>query len=166
MPHFRRIAVTAHTALSGVSCTGAGACMAVGYYGYNNGTGTKVTLAESWNGAAWQRRDTPTPGASGGLAGVSCVTASACRAAGGHAEPAGNLGNATLAEQWGGRHWRVQPTPNPAGAGAAGFDAVSCTSSSRCMATGAALDQTGESQFTLAQAWNGTAWSVVKTPRP
>jgi hypothetical protein len=34
------------------------------------------------------------------------------------------------------------------------------------MATGAALDQTGESQFALAQAWNGTAWSVVKTPRP
>jgi hypothetical protein len=153
------------TALSSVSCTGP-ACMAVGYYGYNNGTGTKVTLAESWNGAAWQRRDTPTPGASGSLAGVSCVTASACKGVGGHAVPTGNLGNATLAEQWGGRNWRVQPTPNPAGAGAAGFDAVSCTSPSQCMATGAALDQTGESQFTLAEAWNGTDWSLLHTPSP
>jgi hypothetical protein len=43
---------------------------------------------------------------------------------------------------------------------------VSCTSPSQCMATGAALDQAGESQFTLAEAWRGTGWSVVKTPHP
>jgi hypothetical protein len=34
------------------------------------------------------------------------------------------------------------------------------------MATGAALDQTGESQFTLAEAWNGTDWSLLHTPSP
>jgi hypothetical protein len=91
--------------------------MAVGaFLGSIQGTSAfqEFTLAESWNGAAWQRRDTPAPGASGGLAGVSCVTASACKG----------------------------------------------------VATGAALDQTGESQFTPAEAWNGTAWSVVKTPHP
>jgi hypothetical protein len=123
-------------------------------------------LSEQWNGTAWQRRDTPTPGNSGALVGVSCTSATSCKAVGSHAVATGNLVNATLAEQWGGRHWKAQPTPNPARAGAAGFDAVSCTSASACMATGASLDQTGESQFTLAESWNGTSWSVVKTPRP
>ncbi len=153
------------TALSAVSCSSPGSCMAVGYFGYNNGTGTSLTLAESWNGTAWQHRGTPTPGNSGDLAGVSCATAG-CTAAGSHAVPAGSLGEATLAEQWGGKDWKVQPTPNPAGAGGAGFDAVSCTSPSACMATGAAVDQTGENQFTVAESWNGTSWTLLHTPGP
>jgi hypothetical protein len=153
------------TALSTVSCGSPGTCMAVGYYGYNNGTGTSLTLAEQWNGTAWQHRDTPTPGNSGALVGVSCATAG-CTAAGSHAVPAGSLGEATLAEHWSGKHWKVQPTPNPSGAGGANFDAVSCTSVSDCMATGAAVDQTGENQFTLAESWNGTSWTLLHTPGP
>jgi hypothetical protein len=154
------------TALSTVSCASPSTCMAAGYYGFSNGFGTSLTLSEQWNGTAWQRRDTPTPGNSGVLAGVSCTSATSCKAVGSHAVATGNPGNATLAEQWGGKHWKAQPTPNPAGAGAAGFDAVSCTSASTCMATGASLDQTGENQFTLAEAWNGTNWSLLHTPSP
>jgi hypothetical protein len=154
------------TALSTVSCASASTCMAAGYYGFSNGFGTSLTLSEQWNGTKWQIRTTPTPGNSGVLAGASCTSATSCTAVGSHAVATGNLVKATLAEQWGGRHWKAQPTPNPAGAGAAGFDAVSCTSASACMATGASLDQTGESQFTLAEAWNGTNWSLLHTPGP
>ena len=40
---------------------------------------------------------------------------------------------------------------------------VSCVSTTFCMAIGAYSGQNGESE-TLAESWNGTAWSVVTTP--
>ena len=68
--------------LSGVSCTSASACTAVG--DYTNTTGTRVTLAERWNGTSWTIQSTPNPtGAKGSsLSGVSCTSASACTAVG------------------------------------------------------------------------------------
>ena len=62
--------------------------------------------------------------------------------------------------------WKTQPSPNPAGAGQAGFDAVSCPDRASCMATGSSPDQTGENQFTVAEAWDGTSWSLTGTPSP
>lgn len=154
------------TSLATVSCTGPSDCMAVGYYGYNNGTGTSVTLAEQWNGTSWHQRAAPTPGRSGTLGGVSCPAAADCMAVGAHFVPTGNLVNATLAERWDGTHWSVQPTPNPAGAGAAGLGRVSCTSPAACIAVGGGVDQTGESGFNVAEAWNGTSWNLLRTPNP
>src|ERR1039458_10698773 len=45
--------------LSGVSCVSVGACIAVG--DMKNGAGTKVTLAERWNGRRWSVQATPNP---------------------------------------------------------------------------------------------------------
>jgi hypothetical protein len=140
--------------------------MAAGYFGFNNGTGTSVTLAELWNGTAWTQRTTPTPGRSGTLAGVACTGAAACMAVGGHFRPTGNLVNATLAEQWNGTGWTTLSSPNPAGAGAAGLSGVSCPGPAACMAVGSGVDQTGESGFTVGESWNGTSWSLLKTPSP
>jgi hypothetical protein len=154
------------TSLATVSCPGPASCMAVGYYGFNNGTGTSVTLAEQWNGTTWRQRTTPTPDRSADLGGVACTTATACLAVGAHFMPTGNLVNATLAEQWNGSRWTVQPSPNPSGAGAAGLGRVSCTSPSSCMAVGGAVDETGEVGFNVAEAWNGTSWHLLRTPNP
>jgi len=50
----------------------------------------------------------------------------------------------------------------------ASLNDVSCTSASNCMAVGWFLGQikgtNGFQDFTLAESWNGTAWTVVKTP--
>src|SRR5215472_11542342 len=46
-----------HSALDGVSCTVATACIAVGYY--TSSQGVKVTLAERWNGTSWSVQPTP-----------------------------------------------------------------------------------------------------------
>jgi hypothetical protein len=154
------------TALNQVSCTSSSACMAAGYYGYNFGTGTSVTLAEAWNGAKWQRLPTPVPGSDARLNGVSCTAAPACTAVGGRAENSPTLGAGTLAQRWNGTKWATQPSPNPSGAGSAGFAGVSCPSATACMATGSSIDQTGESQFTLAESWNGTGWKLLNTPNP
>jgi hypothetical protein len=62
--------------LEAVSCSSASACTAVG--NDRNPVGISVTLAERWNGTAWQRQHTPNPAedTSGSidpnLTGVSC----------------------------------------------------------------------------------------------
>jgi hypothetical protein len=67
--------------LNGVSCVSPGACTAVGNYA--KGSGASKTLIETWNGTAWSVVPSPNEGASGNvLNGVSCVSASACTAAG------------------------------------------------------------------------------------
>jgi hypothetical protein len=154
------------TALNRIACTSATTCMAVGYYGFNAGFGTSVTLSEAWDGVNWHRRPTPTPGSSGSLAGVACLAATDCMAVGGRAEHSPTILNGTLSERWNGTRWITLPSPNPRVASDAGFGAISCTGRAACMATGLALDQTGETGFTLAEAWNGTTWSLLRTPSP
>jgi hypothetical protein len=68
-----------------------------------------------------------------------------------------------VAESWNGTTWSLLRTPSP-GSTNNGLGGVSCTSSSSCMAVGAAIGI--GNQFTLAESWNGTAWTVVKTPHP
>jgi IPT/TIG domain len=143
--------------LSGISCTSASSCVAVG------------NVIEQWNGSAWSS----TPGPTAGLKGVSCATASFCVAVGNVIEqwngsawsvvpsPTGSLsavsctsstfcvavGNAYpngLIEQWNGSTWSVGPS-------AAGvLDGVTCTSSSFCVAVGG----------NVIEQWNGSTWSA------
>lgn len=61
----------------------AAACTAVGHHA--NSSGAAKALAESWNGTSWSVVPTPNPPPVGGssyLNGVSCVSATACTAAG------------------------------------------------------------------------------------
>jgi hypothetical protein len=154
------------TALLRVSCTSSASCMAVGYYGFNGGNNSQITLSEHWNGTSWRILATPNPGTSGALGGVACFSASACMATGDHFAGSPNRTIATLSERWDGTKWQVQPSPNPAGAALAAFGDVSCISPSACMGVGTATDQTGEENFTLAESWNGTAWAIRGTPSP
>ena len=147
--------------LEGVSCTSASACTAVGYY---LTSGTFQTLAENWNGTAWSIQSTPTPSGSigGFLNGVSCTSASACTATGFYETSTSEL---TLAEGWNGTAWAIQSTPAPTGATAAELYGVSCTSTSACTAVGNYVTSAGAT-VTLAERWNGTAWSVQSTLTP
>ncbi len=143
--------------LTGVSCTSASACTAVGYY--YNGT-TDVTLAERWNGTKWsiQKPPNPTGGTDSQLDGVTCTSGSACTAVG---EYYSGTAQVTLAERWNGTKWSLQTTPNPTGAPDSGLLGVSCTSKSACIAVGFAY-----AYATLAERWNGTKWSLQTTPNP
>jgi hypothetical protein len=147
------------TVLSGVSCTSASACTAVGFY-YN---GTDKTLAERWNGTKWSLQPTPNPASARTslLGGVSCTSASACTAVGYYYNGTTNL---TLAEHWNGTKWLLQHTPNPTGATNSDLGDVSCTSASACTAVGSYYGAT--SKVMLAEGWNGTKWSLQPTPDP
>ena len=149
--------------LSGVSCTSAHACTAVGKY--IKSTGGILTLAERWNGTEWTIQPTPNPaGASQSiLSGVSCTSASACAAVGNYIKSTG--GNLTLAERWNGTKWTIQPAPNPTGASQSTLSGVSCTSASACTAVGNYANSAGR-VLTLAERWNGSAWTIQQTANP
>ncbi len=149
--------------LWGVSCTAASACSAVG--DYQNSTGTRVTLAERWNGTSWTIQTTPNPSGakSTELEGVSCTTASACTAVGYYENSAGTF--VTLAERWTGTSWAIQTTPNPSGAKSSALSGVSCTTASACTAVGSYTNSAGTG-VTLAERWTGTSWAIQTTPNP
>jgi hypothetical protein len=123
--------------LSGVSCTSATACTAVGHYIL--GLSQYLTLAERWNGTTWTIQPTPNPnGQYSELFGLSCTSATACTAVGYHD---GGMGvSATFSEQWNGSSWGIQAPPNPAGYDSFQLSGVSCTSAIACTAVGTYRD--------------------------
>ncbi len=127
--------------VSGVSCSSAKACTAVGNYGASNGN--ERTLAERWNGTKWAAQSIPNPSGTPPfqLAGVSCSSAKACTAAGQYVNRAGVF--ATLAEHWNGTKWAVQPTLNRSGAQESGLAGVSCSSTKACTAAGNYTNSSG-----------------------
>jgi hypothetical protein len=154
--HTPNPAGSSFTFLYGVSCTSASACTAVG-------TSSSGTLAERWNGTKWSIQHTPNPAGSNSLLqGVSCASATACTAVG---STSTSTTTVTLAERWNGTAWSIQHTPNPAGAQGSGLGAVSCASASACIAVGA-YNTGPTSGGSLAERWNGTAWSIQHTPNP
>jgi hypothetical protein len=150
--------------LTGVSCTSARACTAVGV-DYVPGTGTGP-LAERWNGSRWALEVTPSPGNSGvPLAAVSCGSATSCTAVGYY--DFGSLGftSSTLAEHWNGHRWAAQSLPS---AGDLGGDlsAVSCPSRLTCTAAGYYNGTSDEGPGTAPLAMRRSSGNWVVEPAP
>jgi hypothetical protein len=143
--------------LDAVSCVSATSCEAVGSFATNTSAGL---LAESWNGTSWQPQSVPLPSQAtfGGLAGVSCVSATSCEAVGFYSDGSG--ARFALADSWNGTSWQLQTMP----AGAP-LSSVSCASATFCEAVGPARQ---EDAGTAAEAvmWNGTSWQAQAVPVP
>jgi len=148
--------------LSGVSCPAANECVAVGSASFPGGT---RTLAERWNGTTWSILSTPNPAPAGdSLTAVSCPSVSVCVAVG----STGSNSDGTqygLIERWNGSSWSATKI-NPGEGGSAVFVAVSCVSASACTAVGNTYNCCDPEQFTMAERWNGTSWSLQSTPEP
>ena len=145
---------TLNSALSAVSCP-PGTCIAVG--DYVDPSGAQQPLTEAWNGSAWTTQQTPSLAVGGALQGVSCTSSKACTAVGEYVESSG--AQATLAERWNGSGWSIQSTPTIAGVSSAILNDVSCTSVSACTAVGYYVNSSDAQQL-LAEAWNGSAWTI------
>jgi hypothetical protein len=151
--------------LASVSCRSATACTAVG--SYLGSADVPVPFAEIWNGIRWVLSAPKVVSSAGGngLDSVSCASAVACAAVGSVLSPSGE--DFPLAESWNGAHWVVRATPNPSGSESSGLYGVSCPSAtSKCTAVGFYQDNLTGPSFTLAEAWNGTHWSLQPTPNP
>ena len=149
------------SALGGVSCTSASACTAVGEY--LNSSGVTVILAEKWNGTSWSIETTPDPtdAQESVLDGVSCSSATKCTAVGGYVDSSGVT--MPLAEAGKGSIWSIDTTAIPSGATASTFNSVACISAIACTAAGDSENSSGV-VATLAEALNGTSWSIQATP--
>jgi hypothetical protein len=145
-----------------VSCATSTSCMAVGEY--TNGSGTRMTLAERWDGTSWTITTTPNPAGSqlSSLQGVSCTSASACTAVGFYKDSLGVT--KTLVERWNGTSWSIQESPSPSTTSSS-LAGVHCTSSTVCVAVGRTVDGAGV-PGPLAEHWNGTTWSTKEIPSP
>jgi hypothetical protein len=150
--------------LLGVSCASKRRCVGVGYSYSPN---IFHVLTEMWDGRAWTVQPTPTlPGLGGQLSAVACISTRDCVAVGGHSTTPGSTFGGTLAEAWNGRTWQIEPTPNESGAPNSVLSAVSCTSKSHCVAVGSSVASDTGPEVTLAEVWDGHAWTIQSTPNP
>ena len=152
--------------LSGVSCSSATACTAVGHF--TNRSGAGVALAERWDGTRWSIE--PIVGPAGAktslLFDISCVSRSACIAVGSVTDRRGVT--VPMVERRNGKQWRIQRTPE-IGLGNSSVSylgGVSCASSRNCLAVGYSGNSAGTVGAPLAERWNGVRWRVEATPRP
>lgn len=149
-----------------VSCTSATACTAVGAYasgGDINNPDLRTLILRTTNGTTWARIPSPNPaGIPSELQGVSCLTATKCRAVGDFG------GNSLVLITSNGTSWFRQESPNR-GDGANYLLAVDCESTSACTAVGLyfnrPLDQ--EKARTLVMRTTDTrTWVPVESPNP
>jgi hypothetical protein len=137
--------------------------MAVGYY--QRIPGHTVSLAEWWNGVAWQIRATPQPQGStaGYLTGVSCTSGSSCMAVGYQYRRSGQA--SALAESWTGTTWVLRPVPRAPNSPDNYLLAVSCVTAHACTAVGS-FTTSAYADRPWAARWSGVAWVPHDPPNP
>jgi hypothetical protein len=145
--------------LHGVSCGSATDCIAVG----DNGAPPVAPAALHWDGTSWTAQTPPDPDSTHTftLDSVSCPEATDCIAVGGNLEDGYGP---TIADLWDGTRWTTEQLPVLSGIPGT-LTAVSCASATACSAVGTIYDGSNGST-TLAEAWDGTAWSVQNSTDP
>ena len=151
-----------NSALSGVTCPTPATCFAVGHF--TNTSGHVSTLVERKTGSSWQRIAAPNKvgGKQSTLAAVSCASTTACFAVGTYLTAKNRV--QTLIDRWNGHAWANMPSPdNPhsANSGTNQLTAVSCATATMCFAVGS---YDNGSLKTLIEQWDGTKWTIVKSP--
>jgi hypothetical protein len=122
------------------------------------------TFAEHWNGKKWTHVRTPSPAGGGDFNAVTVSSPSSAWAVG-ETGPGPGIPSATapLIEHWNGKAWTIQRFRIPADGGH--LSAVAATSSRDAWAVGATGPVSeGTAQQTLAEHWNGKAWTRVPSP--
>jgi hypothetical protein len=154
------------TYLTGVSCASRAFCVAVGSSQSSAGSSSQP-LSEVRHQGKWSIQPVPLPSGSVGglLTRVSCTPSGFCFAVGAFYSSMGYA--ATLAEEWNGSGWTIEPTSNPAQAENTSLGGVSCTSARACTAVGGAQlipIQMHPGSATFVERWNGSTWSVQQAP--
>jgi len=155
-------------ALFGVAATSAGDAWAVGCAGNCfQGFGGIKTLILHWNGTAWTRVPSPSPGVGSALSSVTAVSGRSAWAVGCTAFCfLSSASPQTVILRWNGTAWTRMPSPAPARVGA--LNGVAATSASNAWAVGCAGHCFGPmaTTTTMIVHWNGTAWRQVASPNP
>lgn len=153
--------------LDGVDCIWSNFCVAVGRY--TMAEGATKSFAIYWNGTwSLQSLTDPPEATQSALLDVSCTpTPNVCIAVGGWKNLEDENNQSTLAYRFNGSSWALHSTPNPPGSTASVLQDVSCATTSSCSAVGSWVSNSGGgSNLTLAEEWNGSAWSIQSSPNP
>jgi hypothetical protein len=144
--------------LGAVTAVSANDVWAVGWY--RTSGGQVQTLTEHWNGGQWSVVSSPTGGQGTGVLSAVGATAGNEVWAVGLTEDAVR---STLALRWTGSSWQAVSTPNPSSS-FNGLRGVVGLGSGDAWAVGSHFDAVAGSYQTLAEHWDGTAWTVAPTP--
>ncbi len=151
--------------LLGVAPVSASDIWSVGNYNAGPYTMSLRTLAQHWNGSSWSIVSSPNPAKKTGdydsLQGVAAVSTSNVWAVG----YSGNLSvyaDQTLIEHWNGSAWSMVSSPNPYMT--QDLYSVAAVSTSDIWAVGQGFSYSPYGYTTLAEHWNGSAWSEVTSP--
>lgn len=148
--------------LLGVSAVSPSAAWAVGY---RNTSGGLRTLTLRWNGAAWTKVASPSPG-DGRQSLLTAVTALSPSDAWAVGSYSAGSGFKTLVLHWNGARWTRVPSPSPEVMDGSFLLGVSAMSDSDVWAAGWYYGTGGENSNTLILHWNGVRWAVVRSPNP
>ena len=117
-----------------------------------------LPLIEHWDGTSWTVASSPkVHGSSAFLQGIAATSANDVWAV-------GFADASTLVEHWDGASWSIVPSPDPF-ARTNFLHSVAAVSPTDAWAVGGGYaDDSGTSERTLAEHWDGATWSVVDTP--
>lgn len=139
--------------LEDISCSGANACTAAGWYNPASG-GSAQKVIMRWNGSSWSMQGAAE--STGILSGVSCPTSNSCTAVGGWG---------TSIERWDGSKWTSQETPPLPEADGGYLESVSCPSTEHCLAVGSAYGKQSGAPYSLAMTGSGDSWALEPIQR-
>ncbi|HEY3908054.1 MAG TPA: hypothetical protein VGM14_29385 [Streptosporangiaceae bacterium] len=170
--------MNAPASLAGVSCASRTRCMAVGGDEDTDAISSYASFAASSNGASWSVRRTGKVGAaiwngklwtSSGVSDtanpqsdisyLSCTSREFCMAV-------GSGESSFVSEFWNGKTWHSAriATPKRSFTDFAPADALSCATTTMCLAVGTLDAGNGGPIGPLAEAWNGRTWRVLRSP--
>ncbi len=164
----RGVADDLNVYLAGVACPAPGWCVVTGSYGVGTGA---VGLIETLTGGLWTAAEAPLPrGAANnaivGLRALTCPSTSSCVATGDYVDSS-NHGQG-LIESFSGGTWTATKAPLSPGAASdpeAGLGALTCPSTSSCVATGDYVDSSNHGQG-LIESFSGGTWTPTEAPLP
>ncbi len=158
----------AFSELSGLSCTSASNCWAVGSYGGDSSlTQESENDALQWNGHEWTQVKTPNPDGTANndinaLNSVTCSAADNCWAVGNLGSV--NNGGAQTGEvlHWKGTKWTLTKVPNPGGTAdgdSNSLNSVRCVSQKDCWIVGYSQIN-DKNDLNLILHWNSAKWTA------
>ncbi|HET7018435.1 MAG TPA: hypothetical protein VFI65_31235 [Streptosporangiaceae bacterium] len=140
-----------HGRLINVSVTSAKDAWAGGFLGH----GTELLL--HWNGTAWKRVSFPGKGLISSVLGLTAKNVWV-------ADRGFNGNTPAQVWNWNGKKWRQTAIPAANGKFGYTIESFSANSGKDIWGVGWFLDETDIVSFTVSIHWNGTKWSLVKTP--
>jgi hypothetical protein len=145
--------------LFGVAVVSARQAWAVG----TEPTSFSQTLAIRWNGARWLSTKTANPGQGGRF--FQAVAAPSAKYALAVGSDLSGSQTKALAERWTGSTWSLVPAASP-GADYNSLQAIAARNSGYAWAVGSRRAKPFASFRTLAERWNGRAWTQAAAPSP